>query len=458
MKSRYLLILLIGLTVFTYYFEELGQAKKELAGQDSITLFKPQELGKLLKISTRNASFYKKKGNFYSVSDDRLIDIKKLNNFLELLTKIKIKRKFSAAEIVGKEGEFFPHKNDFFKFGFEKDELVFFLGKKLDFDTSFYMQVKRGGKSEYFVAFDSSALEEAYKKSDRHKAAGKYRRLKTLAYLKDSFYLDTHVFKKKYYQSVEGQRLNWHSFELATRRNKKFAVDFSRQATYPKAVGGLGYKKEIFKQLATKLTQLKSKEIYFPIKHENLKKKIGEVVLTDLMGQKFELKLYRQYGSLDGYFLTSNTEESVFDLGKEDVQIFFLNHQDFWDLKAIKIEKDRKFAITFKDKTHQLEIINGKKFGIIRNDIAGKEPRHSAFLQLFRFLTNQADRVASIDPVSQLKNASQILLDWQQNPIRVIFKENEIIAQNLKEGIQLHYKSDKISTVPMAEEHYFISP
>lgn len=191
MKNLTLFLLLLGLGIFTYELEEKGDRENREREKKKHQLIDPKIMGSLLSFKTAQASLLFSDGEIFSEKTKEKMDGPRVQDFFNRLQSLRVEKTIER-EHIEKLGDhhFFPENpHHYFSFGFEGGEVDFILGKKLDFDETFYMKVVSKTEGErYLVVRDTGPREGLYFQEDEHRSALAYMKLKDMMGKNDSFF------------------------------------------------------------------------------------------------------------------------------------------------------------------------------------------------------------------------------------------------------------------------------
>jgi len=447
MKNFVLFCSFVLLAIFIYFFEEIG-TQKQIAGEASrSTLISAEELGELKSFETPNVVIKIEQGQYKLVDGDRdyPADRKKIHKIFKLLGNIRGKRVLSVDLKKSKNRkEFFPDENQKFIFNFKNDKIIFILGKKLNFDQSFYLEVQQGKVIKYLVAHDIGANEGIYQEKDFHRNANKYLRLKSILFLKADFFYDKKVFNQIRLNEKMGALK---SIQFENFRNRPFQVSFDEHRTLPAAFSGVSYDLDSFANNKLWLNNFTGESLIFPYDRAKLKKLLSTLTITHEKKQA-TLKMYGLYGDQQGYFVTSSLEDYLFTVNENFARPFFYNVQDFWNKTALHKEKfsgldNENFMMTFQakpvDQYFSLRVAKNSQFVIELLKKNGKSPIHASFKELFAFLNLKADRISSERETKVVDFKSLYQLNLSDNIWDVLYKNGVLLLKNQKEKFFLHY-------------------
>lgn len=445
-------IVLALLLTFTYFFEEVGYIRDKQQEEESRRLFDKNKLGKLLEIRTMNASL-KRKGNiFYLAGSEFPADAVSIQKIFDILSQIKINRYLKKDEIREKDYSLFiPDTSRKMVFTFEKSELTFILGSKLEFSTSFYMEVRNNNERNLILAWDTSAKKGVYDTKKAHLTSEKYDRLKNIFKLTNDFFMDRAVFRVMDF----GKEFSiWRKIKIKNSRNRVFEVDIQNRTTSPESLQLLGYNNDFFDRYYSELTRLRGTVVHYPGKPEQLKNKIATIVVNGK--RTVNLELYKNYGERNGHFVKTSFGKAIYGIDRTGLRLFFSNVQDFWNKNLLpetflKEKKQVKFYMKFDSKI-EMVLRNFENFSVISNDTMYK-PQNVSFRNFFDFLTRKADHVRPLDKgIISKKHFSFGIDDLFYH---VVLKDGEVVILEPKKRYQFHYWVGERSPIGLKMKDYF---
>ena len=163
-----------------------------------------------------------------------LLDRRKVQSFFDSLASVRISEVIDDQVVKEKQLEtFFTTSGSHLekiRFVFENSTIEFFLGRKLEFDQSFYVKVVHDGVAKYVIAYDSSPLSQTVRKDVYHRSDIKYRRFQSLFYLDKSFFFDYRIFSKWMSEKWSLKKVDFHS-----QRQRSFTFSFSDLKLNPRS-------------------------------------------------------------------------------------------------------------------------------------------------------------------------------------------------------------------------------
>lgn len=452
-----MIIFSLGL-VATYLLEERSNLIKEKNNEVKTSLLNMESLGNIKSISgvkidiERIGDDYRDRVNHLRLSKDRL------NEFFQILSFLRVK-KIIREEDVKKVGFSFyiPDQSMKMTFNFENGEAVYTLGKKLDYDQSFYMEIKKNGQSQIAIVSDESPdpgiyqSDEEYKKSD-----AKYKRLEIIYLLTNKYFYDTRVFKDFHYES---DKINFKKIEISTFRNKKYSLNFENQTSIPAPPRGVKYFEENWILFHQFLAKLEGKNLYYPADFSLLQEALSLFEVTDRKNRRYTLEVYKKYGNENGYFLKTSLNNIIYQLKPESGQYFFVNVQDFWSKKIIATKKEYPLTLTFfNGKKEAVKVYDKELFRVLPEDkkISEASLRTLEFKRLIEFLKTEGSMVEELHlNQSEIIKKNIIRVQFEDRNLSVILEENEAIIVDLDQKLMIHHYVGAKLPFSIKYEDYF---
>jgi len=413
--------------LFTYFFEELGHIQKGKQNDEASKVFNLKALGNLKSFKTANAELVFSNGQFETVNPRYLADKVKIDSLFGILGQIKISRFLTSLEIQKlDESLFFPDKNLWFKFFLENGQLEVHLGKKIEFNNTFYLKMKRSDQKDFVwgIAYDDSPVDGVYSQEEDRTHLAKYERMATLLLLKTDFFWDDHLLKNE----IDVSKIN-----LTNTRNRPFEVDLINQRTSPQILNGLNFSKDAADQFVKELFKLRAKKIFHDAKKENLKELLGKMNIITKKGSVVTLELYKSFNKRGGYFVRSNLEPTLYEIGQETARFFYLNVQDFWHKTLLEFSTST-FILSNGEKQFSLKRTNDGRFFSTQE----MKINESQFDKLFQILARPADRVDELEK-NELIPSSSLVLQFEKYRLYFYRLDQELIVYNEQLKIKFHY-------------------
>lgn len=453
-KNLSLLALLILAVTVTYFFEERYNINQEAALEKKLSLIDGESMGEITTIEGIKLNFEKRGPIYYDKENNLRLSEARLGEFFEILSNLKIKTLIKAEE-VAKVGKTFyiPDPSMKMTFKFVKGEITFILGKKLEYDQSFYMEVIQDQKSQVAIINDESPDPGIYQNDDDYKKSdAKYRRLEILFLLTNKYFYDARVFKDMGYGQ---EKINFQSIAISTFRNKKYSLDFKSSSTIPPIPKGFKYFEENWISFHRVLTGLEGKNLYFPGEPALLKEPLSRFEVIDRDSRTFTLDVYKRYGEENGYFLKSSLDNVVYQLKPEEARYFFVNVQDFWEKRLGPKGNAYNLRIDFFDgQSIIVEIADKELFKVkgVQQGLDNTKLRPVEFKKLIDFFKSEGDHVSEMseNPTEILKK-NIMKVSFENKTLNVILEENEAIIVDLGLKIKLHHYVG--ATLPFSIKH-----
>lgn len=458
-RNLTLSLILAVIATFTYYYEELGSAKKRELDETKHRIIDELTLGSLQEIIGPNF-IIKKKENVFISENGQQIDEFRLQKFLEVLSSLKIRRSLDSSEYKEAERElYFPEKKALLKFKFIKGEVSFLLGKKLDFDQSFYMEIKRIENGKYtveqIIAFDSSPNLGTYMKESFHKNDEKYTRFKTMILLDKSFFADTHIF----YDEFINKATDWESIVVKNVRGHSYKILLKEKLTEPPVPVDLKTMPVEFDKFVDQLISIKG---ILWMDQGILGDEIASLEIAKADGKKLVVKIFKKYNGKLGFFAKISTKNKILSLHAKSMEPFFKKKHNFWDLTIFDIQKVKKIEIELRDVPAITVRLNyGKVFTATSEASNSGEAINTAFKNLTSLLGAGAQRFTSFE-VKQDSSDGNFRLKWSEEDgqntkeFNVKIEKDELILSNKKLGYKLYYTLGNGAKLGSTIEDYFI--
>lgn len=459
-KNLALLVVLILALTATYFFEERSNILKEDAIAKKTALLDMGKMGEITAIEGIKLNFEKRGDFFHDKNNNLRLSQARLDEFFTILAALKIKTILNQDEVT-KVGlpYYIPDPSMTMTFKFEKGDITFTLGKKLDYDQSFYMGVTRDKKSQVVIVNDESPdpgvyqNDEDYKKSD-----AKYKRLEMVFLLTNKYFYDTRLFKDFNYSM---DKLNFKTISIATFRNKKYSVNFENSTTNPAPPKGITYFEDNWVSFLQFLTKLEGKTLYYPAEPGKLDEVLSQFEVKDRENRLYTLEVYKKYGEENGYFLKSSLDNIIYQLKPEDAQYFFVNVQDFWQKRILPKEKEYNVKITFYNgKSEDVKIEDKQLFKVlpVNSKFTESTIRALEFKRLMEFIKGEGNRVEelNVSPTKILKD-NILRVQFENRNLSVILDENEATLVDLDQKIMIHHYVGAKLPFSVKYEDYFIA-
>jgi hypothetical protein len=454
-KNIFLLLILVASIGITYWFEERGNQNALKVEAIRTSILNTEKLGLLKHVKGLKLDFDKKGEFYYSSTNDVLLSQDRINEFFEILSGLKVKT-FIQNEDVEKVGRSFYIPDDQLKlnFQFEKGGIEFTLGKKLDFDQSFYMEITQDGKKQIVIANDVSPDPGAYKTDKEYQVSDlKYKRLQMIFMLTNVYFYDTRVFKDIY---KDEKIIHFDLVTITTFRNKKFTLNFKDTATSPAAPKGIQYFEDNWLSFHKSLTTLIGRTVLAPYEQSALSDLLSQFEIKDRTGREIILTIYKKFGDQNGYFLTSSLDKLLYVLKPEDARFFFVNVQDFWKKNIFPTNREYQLGITFFDNKTEMVKITDKELFKAESMKGKSNVRVLEFKKLIDFLKTDGDHVSELtEKTSEIVKKSVLKLKFDNRVLSVILEDNDAILVDLDQKIKIHHYVGATIPFSLKRSDYF---
>ena len=459
-KNLALFLVLVLALLGTYIFEEKSNRTAEAEHAKKTQLLDTEKLGDIQAIEGIKLNFEKRGDHFFAKDTNLQLSQPRLDELFQILAGLKVKTFLNQAEVAKVGINFYiPDPTMKMTFRFEKGDLTFTLGKKLDFDQTFYMQITRGTDSQVVIVNDESPDPSVYQSDEEYrKSDAKYKRLEVVFLLTNKYFYDTRVFRDFKYTD---ERINFKNISIATFRNRKYAIDFEKSVTIPAPPKGIAYYEDNWVSFLEFLTKLEGKNLYYPAEPALLTEILSEFEVVDREGRKYTLDLYKKYGEEAGYFLKTTLDNIVYQLKPEDAQYFFVNVQDFWQKRITPKEKEFNFKVTFLDnKTETVKISDKELFKVFPTDSKYTEGtiRALEFKRLLEFFKTEGNHISELtESPSEILKKNIMRVQFDNRNLSVILEGSEAIIVDFDLKIMIHHLIG--TQVPFSIKHsdYFIA-
>ncbi len=449
-------LLILGL-VATYFFQEKRalDENRKLELESKVLDF--SKVGEILSIKGQKSEIVKE-GDTYLIKETRYpVNSKRLEEVFKILGNIKVKSIVAGAEVakIGHQN-FIPDSNMQLSFVFANEEVIFTLGKKLDFDQSFYLEVQRGKKGqvlgrEMLVAFDSSVDDAIYQsEAEMKKSDAKYRRLQAIFFLGNSFYNDLRIFKDRYAEDT----ISFKEVKFATFRNKKFSVDFEKTQTIPAPIPGIEYFSDNWISFYRMFIRLPARGIMNTYKQELLKEPLSIIEIKNRNGDSEEVVMYKKYGSLVGYFVVTNKEKTLFELDQDKARYFLLNIQDFWS-KKIKLP-GTVFDLSISAPSGEKLSLKVRDLDLFRAEgLSGVEANNVNVKKLVDFIKMEANHISLVESSDgDILKKIRFSFSLNNSLYQVFFADSDLIFLDVTKKVLYHYYVGNESPIDLELKAY----
>ncbi|MBK24459.1 MAG: hypothetical protein CME70_10730 [Halobacteriovorax sp.] len=430
-RIAFLSILLVLIGIFTYQFEEKGGLERLAMEEAKHKIIDEAYLGELKEISASNFSI-KKDGEHFKTSKGILVDAQRLQQYLEILGKMKVKRYLKSDEI---SPLFFPSDSPVLKFVFSKGYAHFKLGSKLEFDQSFYMEVNQNGVVKQMIAVDSSPNEGTYDKTTFHKNPEKYLRFKTMILLNEDFFIDTHIFQREYM----AKKVEWVSIRIENNSSNPFELLIPERRISPSPPYGLNTKRASYHEFISDLVNFTGVGW---MKNGKLSNSVSKLVIEDKAKRKKTIEVFRALDGREGYFAHLVEEDKILSFNEKSLKTFLKKEEDFWELKGVKESQPKRITMAFPSgKTVEVKLKHGNIFEAQAVKESDGEPVNTAFKYLIDVISKEADDLTRLEGNENL-DKSLFKLSWgvEGPQFHVMLNRGELTLVNKELGFMLHYK------------------
>ena len=459
-KNIYALLLLLGLLIFTYYYQELGQYRREQQPHQQSALLKgdTQELQEVrfdrfsILLAPTGASKIKPSG--------LPVDQKRFDQFLQQLSYIKVQRELDLSLVAEDEQlaitSGFKHRLWFF---FNHGERSYQLGGKLPLAQSFYLRTEergarragatpQGASSKTLICVNSAPRLRVYNPQNQADS-GPYLELAQWFATDESAFHQLNVFEQL-------PPITW--VEVEGGSGQKFELAMEKLQTTPAIYLGLDYAPEEFQQFYHRLKNLRAQRI-FPLRgrSKDLRDRLSSLKWQGVLSG--QLQLFGRYRQREGYFVVYR--DVVYELGKNSAQLFFYHVQDFWLKRPFGRTLDDQTALVFTlrhgQRQQALQIPLSREFrvevlGPAGVQGAGPRPSVAAFRQLFRLLFGsnssdnrgpgqQAQRVQGLtDEIKHLfARKAPVVLELLGRRLLLLSHKEEVLLWDQSSNVIFHY-------------------
>jgi hypothetical protein len=438
-KNLILFVLLIVAIGITYWFEERGNENALKLENKRTEVLDTSSKGELIGVRGLKLDFIKKGEAYYARENNILLAKARLDEFFKILGGLKVKTFLQDSDVLKVGRAFYiPDEELTMTFQFEKGGVSFTLGKKLEFDQSFYMEITQDGKKHIVIVNDESPDPGAYKTDKEYQQSDlKYKRLAMVFMLTNVYFYDTRLFKDLY---PDEKTINFDEITISTFRNKKYSVNFKTSTTNPPAPKGIAYFEENWLSFHRTLTHLQGRTVIAPYEQSALSEILSQFEVKDRFGRNYTLTLYKKFGDQNGYFLTSSLDKLLYVLKPEDARFFFVNVQDFWKKSIVPDLKEYVLGITFYNHiTDQVKVIDKELFKV-ESQKPGVLTRPLEFKKLIDFLKTEGDHVSEMtEKPSEIIKKNIMRLNFDNRAMSVILEDNDVVLVDLDLKIKIHH-------------------
>ncbi len=438
-KNLFLFLILVLALGVTYFFEERGNLNAQKLESQKTEILNAEKLGELQGVKGLKLDIMKKGELYYSRDNQLPLAPARLAEFFKILSGVKVNT-FLKPEDIAKVGRSFYIPDDAMKltFLFDKGEISFSLGKKLEFDQTFYMEVTKEGKTQIVIARDDSPDPGVYQNDkDYQRSDAKFKRLQIIFMLTNLYFYDTRIFKDFY---TDEKAINFDEITISTFRNKKYSINFKDTSTTPAAPKSLGYFEENWISFHKALTNLSGRTIISPYEPSALSEILSQLEINDRQRRKITLSVYKKFGDQNGYFLMSSLDKSLYVLKPEEARYFFVNVQDFWNKRIIPQDREFKLGISFFDNKNDEVTISDKELFKVTSTNSKIHPRSLEFKKLLDFLKMEGDHVSEMtEKPSEILKKNIMRLSFDNRALSVILEDNDAVLVDIDQKIKIHH-------------------
>ena len=140
-KNLVLLVILSGLLALTYWYEEIGGEKRLSKTKQAKALFQNKNLGNLQGIKFPKFDLILKEGKYFTKQSNYPVDKRKIEKIIEVLSSMEVISIIDKENIKTSRDNFFTQEDLKFAFQFERGEISYKLGAKLEVSSDFYVEV-----------------------------------------------------------------------------------------------------------------------------------------------------------------------------------------------------------------------------------------------------------------------------------------------------------------------------
>ncbi|MEC7277266.1 MAG: hypothetical protein VXV96_13190 [Bdellovibrionota bacterium] len=445
MKNLILLVIAILLGVFTYFFQELQDREDYKNEQRKGQILNPEELGEIKGFSLPQVDLIKQGDQFLFPESGELVDERRVEWFMKILAGVKIKRVIPKEQWQNKKREdFFDDEEKKIEFIFHGQSVSFLLGKKLDFDRSFYMEVTTQEKTELVIAFDSGDHEAIYDKSQAHRSDHHYQRILSLINLDKNFFKDHRIFR-------HWMNKKWSLLELdfTDGRNRDYTINFPEAKTNPAVPNLLSLKKQAVLDLEKKIVSLEAVSFY---KGKNSLPPLVKVTVNSTQGEA-RLEVYPSADPKlkDHHLLKSSLDGHTYVVKSADILILLAPVQNYWDLRLLK-ERPSQLGVQFEERG---DLISFKsEDGRFYAEGKKLKPIHESFKGLLDFLRQPASYWSAGSEIRE-SAVKQFELDWGQGVFFLMIRSGEIVLYHKESTQALIYKIEGSPPIKVMGVDYF---
>lgn len=453
MKNNLILLFVaIGIGFYTYFYQELGDIEKKIEIEKTEEILNFKVMGEVKSFSLPYVKV-KFVGNQYQLeSSGEEIDPGRVEKFLGQLSYVKVKRVLKPEEVDTREN-FISDDSLKMTFLFENGEASFTLGDQLSFSRDFYMEVEKKIKGtvtrQLVVASNSEVIDQVYAKEVAHRSDHLYRRFKSLYFLSEEFFRDHRIFGSWMSSKWSLQRIY-----IDNNLNIGYSLLLDKKATNPAVPDFLDLDIESFKKYEKELAYLEAKKI-ITFSNENMlstDKRLAMVIVSSTKGNS-RFSLYKNLNStLSGHYIVFPEKKILYEITKEQADLFLGPVQKFWILKLWK-ERPTDMRITFNKEAFNIKLISEK--GVFRVESDSKTPIHLEFQRLINFLGQKGSYWVSGAEVAE-SYIKQFSINWGKGEFFLMIRSGEILLYHRESKQGLVFKIPGRIPFGVVEEDYFL--
>lgn len=478
------LAILIALISGAYIIHEVGERKAKEAKESSTRLLNSDGMGEFRAFIFPSVKILSTPQGYY-VDEPRVrADSTRVQAVLDRLSTLRVRRVIGDEEIadVGMSHFISPQQkvDQKLKFVFDSGELVFRIGRKIDVDRAFYVEVLRVYSGQTYdeaqrilaVVFDASVRQTAYLASEAHRDDTAYRELISLFALgKDFFYETAPILSAPRLEDLA-------LLEIDNQRNRSFSIDYQTKVTNPEAFHGISYDSEAMEAYYYKLLKIKGTELIVAPSFDLLSDLRSQVYFRDQsQDREYSYYLFQNYADREGSFLhtisleTGERTERLVQISDEDRSLFFRNHQDFWNIHPFEREL-RNLRVLFHGDEKAKEL-SFRRSGRFEAQLVGGEqqetwtPRHQSFHKLLTFLESRPDFISKVQRASPQTTIDDAMVgvDAYRRLMRIFYEGREfdliqtsrelvLVEFSSGEFLRYHYLTGREFPIPLLKAEY----
>ncbi len=447
-----LLVFALGLGVFTYYYQELGEREERAEKEKEEEILNFNALGEVRSFHLPHVKIKFEEGKYRLDPTGEEVDPNRVNKFLEQLSYIKVKRVLTPDEIKERK-DFITNDELKMTFSFENGSATFTLGEQLSFSRNFYLEVEKNIKGEIskqlVIAFNSEVLDQVYAEEEAHRSDHQYRRFQSLYYLSKEFFRDHRIFGPWMDSQWSLQRIY-----IDNNRNIGYSLLLDKKTTNPIIPDFLSLNTEEVMKFEKEFALQEAKKI-IPYDNEKLinkEKRLAMVIVSSTKGS-IQYELYKEINSeLKEHYIVFPDRKLLYEISNEQANLYLGSVQKFWNLKFWEKRPD-SLRMKFNGEAFQLDIQSTDGIFKVKSD--HKTPIHLEFQKLINFLGNKADYWISGEEVAQ-NYIKQFSLDWGKGEFFLMIRSGEILLYHSESKQGLVFKISGRFPFGAIESDYFL--